>query len=107
MKNILLGLVVIVIAFFGYNYLNSAKLPQECTDARNAYFATLDRLKSMNVDGSLTPNIERLTSLGKRLDDAIDPDKKYKRNKIDELRVMCIQNKILAENTLKQLDNLK
>lgn len=107
MKNILIGLVAIVAVFFGYSYFNSAKLPQECFDAKNTYFEAVNRLKSVNTDGSLTSSIDMLTTLGEKLDAVMDPNKRYKRNKIDEIRAMCIKNKTLAENAIQQLDSLK
>lgn len=107
MKSILISLVVIVCIFFGYNYFNRAKLPQECVDAKAVYFDVVNRFKSLNVDGSFTDSVKELTAIGDRLNELLDSNKRYKRSKIAELRSMCIKSKEHAETALKQLDFLQ
>ncbi len=107
MKNILVGLVAVIVIYFGYYYYNSAKIPEECIEVKKIYDETVDRFKSLNSDGSLTTNIEMLISIGEKWDIAIDSNQRYKRSQISEIKTMCLKNKTLLENISQQLDNIK
>lgn len=106
MKGIISTIAIIALAFFGYTYFSSAKLPQECLDYKTTYYESVGFLESKNSDGSLSPTINMLKQVGSQLDEAIDPNKRYKRNKIEELRTMCIQTKTLTEEALNQFKRL-
>lgn len=104
-KYIFATIVGLVVLSYGYTYLFTAKIPEECYEYKGVYDEFVQYADRFKDDPEFSAVYQTLVSSGEKWNEVLSDGNRVKKSKLEEIRLMCTQNKAMTQklfNIMKQ-----